>query len=212
VDLPFTRAEFLDLFAIYNRLWWPAIVALWMASAVAVLTLLRLPEPPSRLVSGLLVWHWVASGVYHAAFFTRINPAAWLFAALFFTEALLLFWSGVLRTRLRFTSGPSGARMLALILVAYALVYPFIGRLDGAPWPRAPIFAVPCPTTIFTAGALMLAGAPWVLVVIPILWSVIGGSAAFMLGIHADVMLPISGALLAMTAISRYTAIRSRPV
>ena len=42
--------------------------------------------------------HWAWSALaYHAAFFTRINPAAWLFAALFLVQATAFFWSGVVR-------------------------------------------------------------------------------------------------------------------
>jgi hypothetical protein len=53
----------------------------------------------------------------------------------------------------------------------------------------------PCPLTIFTFGLLLLTIAPvsrWVLV-IPFLWSFIGGSAAFALGIAQDWLLLISG-------------------
>jgi hypothetical protein len=34
---------------------------------------------------------------YHVAFFTRINPAAWLLAALFLVQAVLFFRVGVVR-------------------------------------------------------------------------------------------------------------------
>jgi len=33
-------------------------------------------------------------------------------------------------------------------------------------------------------------------IVIPILWSIIGGSAAFLLGVHADLMLLVAGMIL----------------
>jgi hypothetical protein len=64
------------------------------------------------------------------------------------------------------------------------------------------MFGVPCPTTIFTAGILMLARPRiWPLSVIPVLWSAIGGSAAFLFGVAADLVLPIAGlALIVYTA------------
>jgi hypothetical protein len=69
---------------------------------------------------------------------------------------------------------------------------------------RIPAFGVPCPTTIFTAGLLMLAAPPsWRLSIIPIMWSVIGGSAAFLLGVRADYVLPIAGLALAVRSIQR---------
>jgi len=53
--------------------------------------------------------------------------------------------------------------------------------------------------TIFTAGVLMLATPrSWSLSILPMIWSAIGGTAAFLLGVHADVALPIAGILLAI--------------
>ena len=46
-----------------------------------------IPAPLPRL---LLAGHWLWAGlVYHAWFFTAINPAAWLFAALFVAQGVL---------------------------------------------------------------------------------------------------------------------------
>jgi hypothetical protein len=38
----------------------------------------------------------------------------------------------------------------------------------------------------------------WSLSVVPIIWSAIGGSAAFLLGVYADVALPLAGIALVM--------------
>ena len=74
-----------------------------VASAVIVALRLRARQPHDRLVSGLLAAHWAWSAVaYHVAFFTRINPAAWLFATLFLGQAVLLFRLGVMQRRLSF--------------------------------------------------------------------------------------------------------------
>jgi hypothetical protein len=43
----------------------------------------------------------------------------------------------------------------------------------------------------------------WSLSVVPVIWSAIGGSAAFQLGVSADVALPITGIALAMFSIRR---------
>jgi hypothetical protein len=48
---------------------------------------------------------------YHAVFFTRINPAAWFFAALFVGEALAFLWFGVLKRRLAFDVAWTPRRM-----------------------------------------------------------------------------------------------------
>ena len=76
MQLPFTREQFFDLFADYNAALWPALLALWIASAVVSLLLFASRRVPDRWTSALLAAHWAWSGlVYHAAFFTRINPS-----------------------------------------------------------------------------------------------------------------------------------------
>lgn len=205
MQLPFSREQFFDLFAAYNAAVWPIIAALWIASAVAVALLVSSRRPADRWVSGLLAAHWVWSAVaYHAVFFTRINAAAWLFAALFLVEGALLFRAGVVRRRVTFAARHDAWTFLGLLLVAYSLLYPAINAVQHHTWSRIPAFGVPCPTTIFTAGLLLLAeGASWRLSIVPVVWSVIGGSAAPLLGVRADYALPIAGLALAIFTIQR---------
>jgi hypothetical protein len=55
---------------------------------------------------------------------------------------------------------------------------------------------------IFTAGLLMFArSVSWRLAIVPVIWSVIGGSAAFLLGVRADYALPTAGLALALRTI-----------
>jgi hypothetical protein len=85
----------------------------------------------------------------------------------------------------------------------YSLVYPAINAVSHSTLLRIPTFGVPCPTTIFTAGVLMLAmPRSWSLSTVPVIWSAIGGSAAFLLGVHADLALPVSGVALAIHSTS----------
>ena len=207
MQMPFTREQFFDLFVAYNETLWPAAVALWIASAVIVA--LRLSARPShdRWISALLVAHWVWSALaYHLAFFTRINPAAWLFAALFLAQAALFFRVGVVQRRLAFAPWGNSWAPLAWGFIAYSLAYPAINAIDHLSLLRIPTFGLPCPTTIFTAGALMLATPrSWSLSIVPVIWSATGGSAAFLLGVDADVALPIAGIALAIFVVRRTT-------
>jgi hypothetical protein len=215
VQLPFTRAQFFDLFAAYNAAVWPVLVLLWIASAVAGVLLLSSRRPPDRWIAALLAAHWAWSALaYHALFFTRINPAAWLFAALFLAQAALFVWWGVVQQRLTFAPWCSRWAPLGWALVAYALLYPAINASQHLTWSRIPAFGVPCPTTIFTAGLLMLAhGVTWRLTTVPIVWSVIGGSAAVLLDVRADYVLPIAGLALVRRAPSvRDPPQKARPV
>jgi hypothetical protein len=205
MQLPFTRDQFFDLFAAYNGALWPALVALWIASVVACVLLFSSRRSSDRWISALLVAHWIWGGLaYHVAFFTRINPAAWVFGALFVLQAAFFLWWGVVQGRLSFAPSRNAWAPVAWVLVAYSLAYPGINAVQHFSLSRIPAFGVPCPTTIFTAGVLMLATPrSWRLSIIPVIWSLIGGSAAFLLGVRADYALPIAGLALAIYSTQR---------
>jgi len=164
-------------------------------------------RPHERWISALLVAHWAWSALaYHVAFFTRINPAAWLFAALFLGQAVLFFRVGVVQRRLSFAPWGHAWAPLAWGLIAYSLAYPLINAIDHLSLLRIPTFGLPCPTTIFTVGVLMLATPrSWKLSIVPVIWSAIGGSAAFLLGVHADLALPVAGIALTIFSVRRTT-------
>jgi hypothetical protein len=207
MQLPFTREQFFDLFIEYNEALWPGVAGLWIASAICVWKFLE-RRPVDRWIAALLAWHWAWSGLaYHVAFFTRINPAAWIFAALSLVQAVLFFRVGVLGRRLSFAPWHTAWAPVAWGLIVYSLAYPAINAVSHHTLSRIPVFGVPCPTTIFTAGMLMLATPrSWRLSIVPVIWSAIGGSAAFLLGVHADLALPVAGVALAI-----YTASIRRP-
>ena len=201
--LPFTRDQFLAVFADYNQSLWPIAVTLWVLTAWALSRSGERTRDQRRSLSFLLAVHWVWSAVaYHAAFFAAINPAAMLFSVLFLLEAVLLVWYGVMRDDLLFgTSGPV-RRRTSQGLIAYALAYPALNWLDGHRYPWLPTFGVPCPTTILTIGFLLGATppVPRPVVVVPILWGIIGGSAALLLDMHVDVMLLLASMGLTLHA------------
>jgi hypothetical protein len=76
------------------------------------------------------------------------------------------------------------------------VIYPLLGYFLGHVYPSSPTFGLPCPTTIFTIGTLLLAGkTPRAVFIIPLLWSVIGFKAAISLGAEEDTFLLLSGAI-----------------
>lgn len=210
--LPFSEAQFLDVFAAYNAALWPFVVVLWLATAAVLVLLLGQYPRASRLVAGLLALHWAWAAVaYHLVYFTRINPAARLFAGLFLLQAGLLFSFGVVRQRLTFGVERAARHALGSVLAAYSLLYPLLVAAAGHGYPRMPTFGVPCPTTLLTAGLLLMATPPlprWI-TIIPILWCVVGASAAFVLGMRPDLMLAVAGLLLLLYDIA--PSIHGRP-
>lgn len=205
MQLPFDARQFFDVFARYNTAVWPAQLALFLAGLVAVLLALRPRAGSDRMIGGILggLWLWMGA-VYHLAFFRRINPAATLFGLLFLAEGLLLLTLGGWRRRLRLVWTPTAAGALGAALLAYAVVlYPVLGYVLGHRFPAAPTFGLPCPTTILTLGLLAWSKppAPWSVLVIPLLWSVVGASAAMQLQVWEDIGLPVAGGLVLVLAL-----------
>jgi hypothetical protein len=207
MSLPFTADAFFEVFARYNAAVWPVVVALWVAAAGVVVTVVRAPgDRASRLAAGVLAVLWLWGGVvYHALYFTRINPAAWGFAALFIAEAALLAWYGVVQRRLVFGAASGIARGLGIGLACYALAYPALNVLAGHAYPASPTFGVPCPTGILTAGLLLTTAnrPPIPVVVVPALWALIGGSAALALGVTSDFVLLACSVLLIVDTVRK---------
>ena len=213
MSLPFSHDAFLDVFAAYNTTWWPAALALWIATLAAVVQLVR-GRARGEGLAALLAAHWGwSSVVYHAGYFAAINPAAPLFAALFLVQSLAFLWTGVVRRRLAFAWHNSWRHGLAAVLLLVALGYPALARLTVDAWPRAPTFGVPCPTVLFTGGCLLAATPPVPrgLLVIPGLWSLIGGSAALLLGVRIDLTLFVAGAGLVVFAVAPRVVDRPKP-
>jgi hypothetical protein len=196
MQLPFSHDAFLDVFGAYNSQLWPAVALLWVATASVLWAWLR-GGVRRRVLFVVLAVHWAWSGIaYHWLFFRSINPAATIFAALFVCQAVLFVWLVVVTTG--GVTTPTGVRKaVGAALVGYGLLYPFISLIVGLEYPRLPLFAVPCPTTLVTAGFLVGAvKVPRFVAIVPVLWAAVGSSAAFALGMTADLALIIAGALL----------------
>jgi hypothetical protein len=189
--LPFSHEQFLATFAEYNQAVWPAQVLAYALGFGAGACLVRTGAWASRMAAGALVLMWLWTGVvYHGLFFSRVNPAAYVFGAAFAVEAMLLGFAAW-RGSLRLGTGRGGMHArIGWTLIAYALVgYPMVGALSGMTYPHVPVFGItPCPLTLFTFGVLLESPArvPWWLLGIPLAWSLIGGSAAAILQVPQD--------------------------
>lgn len=200
--LPFSRADFLEIFAAYNASAWPVALALWFVVAVLAIAYVRGTADRTQPIVVALAVNWLWSGiVYHAGFFARINPIAVGFGAVFVVEAVLLLWTGLRRPRFHIVRRRTVQGAVADAVLLYGLLYPGIVWLTGERYPRMPTFGLPCPTTLVTIGFLLAADRiPARAVVVPVLWGLIAWPAAFLLDIRADAALPFAAAaLLVMT-------------
>lgn len=205
--LPFSHEQFVQVFALYNERIFPAQFGAYLLAALMAVALFT---GANRVVgTGLgLMWLWTGIG-YHWLHFTAVNKAAWAFGAIFVVQGLLFVHASVVSRRLRFGTGAGAAGLMGWAYIAYAaVVYPLLGMWTGGAYPGMPMFGVtPCPVTIFTFGLLLLAAPrpPLWLLPIPLVWSLIGGSAAFLLQVPQDWLLLVSGVAVIPIALARRT-------
>lgn len=192
--MPFTIEQFLEVFRQYNLAVWPMQVVLFVMGVFAVIFGTRKAPVSDKLVSYILAFFWLWMGImYHFTFFSSINKAAFLFSALFVLQGILFFLA---KNRLVFRFNRDVYGITGAVLMFFAMaIYPVWGYFNGHIFPASPTFGLPCPTTIFTFGILLWTDkkCPVHLLIIPFLWSLIGFSAAFLLGIAEDSGLLISG-------------------
>lgn len=215
MQLPFSIDQFYGVFRAYNTALWPAQVLL-VVLALAAIVLVAAPRRWSGAgVSAILAVLWAWPGLaYHLAFFTVINPLAYGFAGISLAGSLIFLWQGVRHRRLEFRLRFNARTAVGVVLVLFALViYPAWSVFAGHPYPSLPTFGLPCPTTIFTIGllAFTVAPCPRSPFAVPVLWSMIGGQAAFLLGVPQDLGLLVAG-IVGIMLVVRARSSREEPM
>ena len=213
MNLPFTTEEFLEVFKIYNLTVWPTQILLVILALLMIFVLLKKNKLSDKIISiGLtLFWLWMLI-VYHYLFFSKINRAAYVFGLLFVFQAVLFFYYGLIKRNLEFNFRNNFIGVISIILFLYALIfYPLLGYQFGHLYPRTPTFGLPCPTTIFTFGMIiLLANRKNIIFIIPIVWSLVGFTAAIKLGIYQDIGLLIAGLLSAIILFTKKMKLKSK--
>lgn len=199
--MPFTDTQFFEVFARYNQFIFPLQFALVWAAFGAILLAISRSAHADRIISGIMAFLWLWAGiVYHLIFFAPINSGAYLFGAMFVAQGVFFVYEGAVRKSLNFRFKPDADAVLGAVFMAYALlVYPITGYFLGRVFPASPTFGAPCPLTIFTFGLLLWTDRklPLYLLVLPLLWAIVGGTATWHFGIAEDFALPVAGAVTA---------------
>jgi hypothetical protein len=198
MEIPFTVEQFFDVFGTYNTAIWPAQVFAYLLGIIALATAFRETKLSARIVSGILAFFWIWMGVfYHIVHFSVINSAAWIFGIFYIVQGLLFLLIGTIQDKLAFRFSLRPLPIIGACFILYAMVvYPLLGISFGHSYPKAPMFGVaPCPATIFTFGILLWTtkSVPAYLLIIPLLWSIVGISAAVNLQVPQDYGLVIAG-------------------
>ena len=204
---PFTLEQFLGVFKNYNQAVFPMQIVFYLVSGVAIYFVIK-PNPKSdKIISFILSFLWLWTGVvYHILFFTEINKAAYVFGGFFIIQGILFLIFGIFQDQFSFRSQDDKYKIFGIILITFSLIiYPMLGYLFGHIYPSSPTFGLPCPTTIFTFGFLLLnqKKCPVIILIIPFIWSIIGFMAAFQFGIFEDTGLILASLITVFLLIYR---------
>ncbi len=211
---PFTLEQFLKVFENYNQAVFPMQIVLYLISAVAIYLVIKSNAKSDKIISIILSFLWLWMGiVYHIIFFTAINKAAYLFGGAFIIQAILFLVFGVFQNKLSFNFKKDKYGITGISFILFALIlYAVLGYFFGHIYPSSPTFGLPCPTTIFTFGFLLLniKRCPVAILIIPFVWSVIGFMAAFQFGIFEDTGLIVASLITTSLLIYRNKFIVNR--
>ena len=199
MQIPFTIKEFLEVFKNYNQSVFPIQIIFYLLVFYGLYLLFKNHKHENIFLNSLVAFLWLWIGiVYQLIFFTTINKAAYAFGILFIIQGFMFAYFGAYKNLVSFKFSNSVSVITGIIFIVYALIiYPILGYLLGHQYPYSPTFGLPCPTVIFTFGLLLFTDdkIPVYLLIIPLLWSLIGFSAAVNLSVYEDFGLLIAGLL-----------------
>jgi hypothetical protein len=187
--LLFSPETYFRLFELHNQALWPWQVAAILAG-FAMLAVIG--QPLALLFAGaawlLAAWLWLYES------YATINWAAEWLAAGFALQGLLL-WIYAFDRELRPTSGP-GRSVGFMLVICALLLQPLLPWMLGRPWQQGEVFALtPGPTVVATLGLLLALRAPWLLLVLPLIWCVLDGATLWTMKAPAFWLLPLAGLL-----------------
>ena len=204
---PFTLEQFLGVFKNYNQAVFPMQIVFYLISGIAIYLVIKPNSKSDKIISFILSFLWLWTGVvYHILFFTEINKAAYVFGGFFIIQSILFIIFGILQNQFSFRFQDDKYGIFGIILITFSLIiYPMLGYLFGHIYPSSPTFGLPCPTTIFTFGFLLLnqKKCPVIILIIPFIWSIIGFMAAFQFGIFEDTGLILASLITVFLLIYR---------
>jgi hypothetical protein len=205
---PFSRMRFLDAYARYNEAIWPAQIVALLLGLLIVALLVTGSRTFVRLASWALSLMWVWTGIVcHWLYFAAINKMAILFCVAFVFQGLLFAFVGQRAAKLHQPLKFDAPTILGVTYVGYSLIaYPLISLSKGVGMSQIPAFGVtPNMLALFTIGILLMADRlfPRSLWYIPVLWTLVGGTTAFLLGMPQDWFLLASGPLALLAVWNR---------
>src|SRR5690348_12514153 len=125
----------MELFRVYNNSIWPAQIIAYILGTACLVAIAREKPWAKAFALATTGFLWLWNGIaYHYLFFSRINKAAPVFAALFVIQGLALIFTATRTINKADPLPPSKA--VGWALIAYAmLLYPLLGLAFGHSYP-----------------------------------------------------------------------------
>ena len=188
----------MSVFGAYNIAIWPMQVFAYLAGLVALYSASKQTRFSNNIAAGILSFFWMWTGLVFCIFFwAPTYPIAYAFGVLFIAQGLVFLLSAI-KPRISFGAQRNQFTVVGAIFVAYAMVvYPLLGSFLGHVYPRSlPFGLVPCPTSVFTIGLLMMTDkkVPRHVLVIPAIWSICA-VVPVVSGIYEDAGLILAGVI-----------------
>jgi hypothetical protein len=93
---PFSKEEFLQVFANYNISVSPAQIFILQLALLMIFFAVKKTKYGDKFISTSLAFLWLWMGiVYHIIYFSSVNKAAYLFGIIFIVQAFLFFIMGL---------------------------------------------------------------------------------------------------------------------
>lgn len=193
---PFTTEQFFEVFKNYNSGIFPMQIFLFFLGLLLLFLVASKIKRKNNYIGVILGLLWIWTGlIYHIIYFTEINKVALVFGSVFILEGILIFIESFRKNGFEFTFTKGTNGYTGYFLMFFGLIlYPMIGYLTEGTSETVISLGLPCPSTIFTFGLFVLSSSSLkkYLLIIPVLWSLIGLSAAINFGVYQDFMLIIS--------------------
>ena len=196
--LSFSLEEFLLVLESYNLDIWPLQIIAYVLILLVFFISLKPTKYSAKILSVILSLFWFFTGIVFCFIYWAPSHIFGYFFGICCTVQGLLFLYSIFRSNATIGSPDKTHTLIGILFIAYAMIgYQVLGYYLDHIYPK--FFAVglvPCPTTIFTLGILLIINKsiPIKYFVIPLLIS-LGGFLAAYNGIYEDIGLIIAGIL-----------------
>ena len=195
--LSFSLEEFLLVLESYNLDIWPLQIIAYVLILIILFVSLKPAKYSSKIILAVLSFFWLFNGIVFCFIYWAPSHIFGYIFGIFCTVQGLLFLYSLIRSDIIIAPPNKTYLLIGMLFFLYSMIgYQLFGYYLDHIYPKFfPVGLVPCPTTIFTLGLLIIINTkiPIKYIAIPLIIS-LGGLLAAYNGIYEDIGLIILGA------------------